>query len=128
LEDSSFRQFIVEVTAEDTFNFMSPQATYFERGCFLRTHNDFHSVNGVQTRKVAFVFGFTKGWDADWGGTFHVLDEAGDIIDSQRPGFNTLILFKVPTIHYVSPVAHYAASRRYAISGWFLHNPQAMGK
>lgn len=118
-----FSSFISEVTGDSTFNFISPQATYFDGGCFLRTHNDFHSVNGVQSRKIAFVFGFTKDWNADWGGTFHVLDGAGNIVYSQCPGFNTLTLFKVPTIHYVSPVALYATQRRYAISGWFINKP-----
>jgi Rps23 Pro-64 3,4-dihydroxylase Tpa1-like proline 4-hydroxylase len=119
-----FTDFISEVTGDNTFNYVSPQATYFDAGCFLRTHNDFHQVNGVQTRKVAFVFGYTKGWAADWGGTFHVLNNEGVIIDSICPGFNNLTLFKVPTIHYVSPVAHYAIQRRYAISGWFMNNPR----
>jgi SM-20-related protein len=91
------------------------QATLYEPGCFLTTHNDFAPGHH---RRAAYVLGFTRRWRFDWGGLLLFRDEEGRVIDGAAPGFNTLDLFSVPQLHAVTSVAPVARAGRYAITGW----------
>lgn len=91
------------------------QATLYEPGCFLTTHNDSMPAHH---RRAAYVFGFTRTWRLDWGGLLLFHDERGRVLDGATPGFNTLDIFSVPQLHSVSSVAPFAQAGRYAITGW----------
>lgn len=104
-----------------------PQATLYEAGHFLTTHDDSNyqrSANDSSTRRFALVFGFTKEWSVDWGGqtNFFPTSNAKSAM-SWFPGFNTLSIFQVPTLHSVSHVAPFAPHGRYSITGWLRDDP-----
>ncbi|MBS0590705.1 MAG: 2OG-Fe(II) oxygenase [Proteobacteria bacterium] len=92
------------------------QATRYLPGHFLRRHNDTSDSN--EDRRYAFVFNLGRDWRADWGGLLQFLDEAGNVIDTFLPAFNSLSLFRVPQWHQVSLVAPWAEQPRYALTGW----------
>lgn len=104
------------LTGVDTIIKVEAQATCYRPGDFLKVHNDFHETDG---REVAYVINLSPRWQADWGGLLTFTDEGGNIQDSFIPHGNSLSLFRVPTHHFVSQVAHYAPANRYAITGWF---------
>lgn len=94
------------------------QATLFSPNHFLAVHNDKHSGMG---RRVAYVLSMcAETWRPDWGGYLNFYNDDGDIITGYRPRFNALNLFAVPQRHNVSFVPPFAATARYAITGWFL--------
>lgn len=109
--------FIRYVTGEMTVNHASAAATCYQPSCFLKQHDDYDPQG---RRKVAHVFGFTRNWQPHWGGLLHIADDDRRVTNVVTPGFNTLVLFKVPTYHFVSQVASYAPENRYSITGWFL--------
>lgn len=94
---------------------LDAQATLYEPGCFLTTHND---LMPSHHRRAAYVMGFTRRWRFDWGGLLVFRDDEGRVIDGAMPGFNTLDLFSVPQLHAVTSVAPFATGGRYAITGW----------
>ena len=57
-------------------DYADAQATRYEPGHFLTSHND--SVEG-KNRLVAYVFNFTPGWHPDWGGNLMFYDEGAAI-------------------------------------------------
>ena len=96
------------------------QAACYSAGHFLSVHDD---AANYQPRRLAYVFGFTKGWQPDWGGYLQFFDQAGDIKAGLLPKFNVLNVFAVPQYHAVSPVSPAAPAARYSITGWFLDGP-----
>ena len=90
------------------------QATYYDKGHFLKQHNDSHTDLG---RRMAYVLSLTENWNPDWGGTLQFVEE-GKVIDTFVPAFNTLTIFEVPQQHYVSMITPYAGSPRFSITGW----------
>jgi hypothetical protein len=113
----------------DNFDNAFAQATQYLGGHYLTRHLDDPSG---ESRKFAFVWGFTRNWDPDWGGLLQFYDAAGQPADALSPGFNTLDLFDVSHVHAVTYVAPFAAGPRLAVSGWFVKgdplNPPARGK
>jgi Rps23 Pro-64 3,4-dihydroxylase Tpa1-like proline 4-hydroxylase len=105
------------ITGDSSFNRLFGQATMYAQGNFLRGHND--EVE-VEDRRFAFVLNLTQDWRPDWGGLLHFINDDMDVIDSFMPHFNSLSLFKVPQWHYVSYVAPYATTERYAVTGWLV--------
>jgi len=105
------------ITGVATLRKADAQATWYRPGHFLTLHDD----GGMprEKRRIAYVLNLTQRWQADWGGLLHFVNEQGDVIDTWRPGFNTLALFRVPIRHTVSCVAPFAAGQRFAIAGWF---------
>ena len=91
------------------------QATRYVGGQFLNRHDDAEDPQ----RLVAFVLGLTREWNPGWGGVLQITDESGDIVDSYVPRFNSMVIFKVPLMHYVSYVAPFALAPRYSLTGWF---------
>jgi Rps23 Pro-64 3,4-dihydroxylase Tpa1-like proline 4-hydroxylase len=108
--------FIRYITNELNINKRNAIATCYQPGCFLKQHND---AAPEENRRVAHVFGFTRGWQAHWGGILHMLDDSENVTNSLLPRFNTLTLFSVPHEHFVSQVANFAPANRYSITGWF---------
>ena len=93
------------------------QATRYEPGDFLTVHTDDQDAHF--TRRVAYVYSLCQGWKPDWGGLLHFHGDAGEIIETYVPEFNTLTLFTVPQAHWVSAVAPFAGAPRHSITGWF---------
>lgn len=116
--DERVLDFVRNLTNDPAIARVQIQATRYLPTHFLRRHND--SGYGDQDRRFAFVFNLSRRWEADWGGLLHFLDGAGRVVDVYVPQFNSLSLFKVPQMHYVSQVAPWAEVPRYAFTGWFM--------
>lgn len=104
-----------QFTGDPRIRRTSAQATCFRPGQFLNRHNDFDAEEG---RLYAYVINLSPHWQPDWGGLLHFLDEHGEVVESLQPHYNSLSLFKVPQMHFVSQVAPYATTARQAITGW----------
>jgi len=107
--------FLRIVTGAEDISFADAQATAYDPGHFLTSHDD---LAPKQMRRVAYVFNLTKMWNVEWGGllTFH--DDGSKVAASLIPAFNALNLFAVPQLHSVSFVTPFAARRRYSVTGW----------
>ena len=105
------------ITGANTFDSAFAQATRYSSGHYLTRHLDDPSG---ESRKFAFVWGFTRKWDPDWGGLLQFYDGVGRPTDALSPGFNTLDLFDVSHVHAVTYVAPFAAGPRLSVSGWFV--------
>jgi hypothetical protein len=105
---------IKAITGGDEINFADLFAARYDPGDYATMHDD-----GLEDRKVAYVYGLTKSWRADWGGLllFHRGDRQIDA--GLVPGFNVFDLFKVPVEHSVSIVAPFASEPRLSLTGWF---------
>lgn len=106
-----------ELTENPSLEFVDTRATRLRAGHFLSRHYD---ADPSGKRCVAYVFGLTKKWHAEWGGQLQFLDPHGQVVESFVPAFNTLSLFTVPQLHSVSMVAPFAGANRYSVTGWFL--------
>jgi len=107
---------IREITGAMDISYADCQATRYQAGQFLTTHND--DLEG-KDRRIAYVFNFTRNWRPDFGGLLLFLDEQGHVEEGYLPLFNSLNLFRIPAHHCVSYVAPFAHGYRYSISGWF---------
>ena len=116
-----FIQLLRSVTGVSNIMGADAQATRYVAGHFLKKHSD--QVTG-QYREIAYVLNLTKGWQADWGGLLHFMDEDGYVTETYMPTFNSLTLFRVPMWHHVSYVSPAATGARYAITGWGLSRPR----
>lgn len=105
------------ITGIATLRKADAQATWYRPGHFLTLHDDGGAPR--EQRRIAYVLNLTQRWQADWGGLLHFANEQGDVIETWRPGFNTMALFRVPIRHTVSCVAPFAGGQRLAITGWF---------
>lgn len=105
------------ITGSNAFDGAFAQATDYRPGHYLTRHLD--DPKG-EHRKFAFVWGFTRTWDPDWGGLLQFFDADGQPTQSVSPGFNTLDLFDVRHVHSVTLVAPYAGNPRQAVSGWYV--------
>ena len=64
-------------------------------------------------RDIALVFYLTKEWSIDFGGAF--VDHAES--KTYVPEFNSIIAFRVPRLHEVTPV--FGKRNRFTCFGWF---------
>jgi len=110
-------QFMRVLTGEPRIMRLDAQATRYQAGQFLRTHNDEHSGEG---RLFAYVINLSRRWQADWGGLLQFVDDEGAVFDTFMPKWNSLSLFRVPVRHTVSTLNPWAEEPRYAITGWML--------
>lgn len=115
LNSEPYLDFARRVTGLNDIVRADAQATRYIPGHFLKNHNDLQENEG---RLAAYVLGFAKDWQADWGGLLHFLDENGQVTDTFIPRFNSLTIFQVPVPHCVSYVAPFARQARYGITGW----------
>lgn len=104
------------VTGRDDIAKADGQLTHYRPGDFIGLHNDVGSEKS--DRLVAYTFGLTRHWRADWGGQLLFHDAAGNVIHGHAPRWNTLTLFDVPRDHSVAPVSAYAQAPRLSVVGW----------
>jgi len=117
LNSKATMEAIRTITDSSSFDNVFAQATDYRPGHYLTRHLD--DPKG-EHRKFAFVWGFTRKWDPDWGGLLQFFGNDGLPTDSLSPGFNTLDLFDVRHVHSVTLVAPWALNPRHAVSGWFV--------
>lgn len=115
LNGDEFLGTIRAITGASDIGFADAQATRFEPGHFLTSHDD--AVEG-KDRRVAYVLNLSPGWRRDWGGALQFFDPEGNVEAAFTPAYNALCLFRIPADHSVGVVAPFAASPRYAITGW----------
>lgn len=118
LVEPSFVQFMRDLTGDQGIIKADAQASRYLPGHFLSTHNDDGS-NVNHSRVAAYTLSLSKNWQNEWGGILHLLDDEKAIQHSLVPEFNTLTVFKVPRMHFVSQVANYCPKPRHSIVGWF---------
>jgi Rps23 Pro-64 3,4-dihydroxylase Tpa1-like proline 4-hydroxylase len=118
LRSEPFLDFARRCTGFDDISFLDAQATRFDAGHFLNTHDD---VAEGKRRRCAYVFNFTPEWRPDWGGYLQLLDENGGIRRGLMPTFNTLNVIAIPQPHNVSMVVPYAPRPRFSVTGWMRH-------
>ena len=117
LNGGEFLDFARWLTGVPGINAVNAQATRYRPGHFLTRHQDEEKNEG---RVFAYVINLTPRWDADWGGLLQFQDDAGDVLDTFAPRWNSLSIFRVPQSHSVSLVTPWAGEDRLAITGWFL--------
>ncbi|WP_444903915.1 2OG-Fe(II) oxygenase [Microbulbifer sp. CnH-101-E] len=110
-----FLSLMRSITGDQSISFADVQATCFDRGHFLKEHDD--GVLG-KNRVAAYVINLTPNWNADWGGILHFNRGEVSAVKGLVPTFNTVNLFKVPQKHSVSYVTPFARGSRYSITGW----------
>jgi Rps23 Pro-64 3,4-dihydroxylase Tpa1-like proline 4-hydroxylase len=113
--------FIRAITDVEDVAFADAQATRYRPGDFLTRHDD--NVQG-KNRRLAYVFGLSQEWRAEWGGLLFFTDAQGEVIDTLIPRFNALSLFAVPQPHSVSFVAPCAPHPRMSVTGWLRNRGQ----
>ena len=104
------------ITGCEQIDFADAQATRYEPGHFLTSHDD--KLPG-KNRVAAYVFNLTHDWLPDWGGNLMFYDEASNVSQVFVPKLNSLSLFQVGNKHAVSLVSPFARRPRLAITGWF---------
>lgn len=115
--DTQFLGFIRALSGDPGLQRVSAQCTRYRPGQYLMPHNDMNIDEG---RRYAFVINLGRAWRPDWGGQLQFLDADGLVLETFLPRWNSLSLFRVPQMHQVTLVAPWAASPRYAITGWWL--------
>lgn len=103
------------VTGDDRIRYLDAQTTRYRPGHFLTSHDD---DKPGQDRLYAYVLGFTRGWRPDWGGLLAFIGPDGHVEEAWTPAFNTLNIFRVPTLHAVTTVSPFAGGERLSITGW----------
>ncbi len=117
LRSAPLMAFAHQLTGDAEINDVYAHATLYTAGNFLKIHQD---VTNTDDRRFAYVFGFTRDWQADMGGLTHFLDDDGNVAETFMPGYNTLTIFSVPVAHLVSQVSPWVGQRRLAVTGWLI--------
>jgi len=116
LNTPDFIAFARYLADDSTIANVSAQGTRYRPGHYLMPHDDTDIAEG---RCFAFVIQLTRDWRPDWGGQLQFLSNDGDVLDTFRPLWNSLCVFRVPQRHQVTLVAPWAARPRHAIAGWW---------
>ena len=116
LNSAAFIGFARELLGRPDIGFCDAQATCFEAGHFLTTHDD---ATAGKNRVAAYVINMTHEWNPNWGGALQFFDEEGNIQQGFTPSFNALNVFLIPQRHAVEYVTPFAAGSRLSITGWF---------
>lgn len=116
LNSKTLLKAISNISGIQNIEFADAQATRYEPGHFLTSHND---IVAGKNRLAAFVFNLTANWHPDWGGNLMFYDENQNVTDVFAPKMNSLSLFAVGTKHAVSLVSPFAGRPRLAVTGWF---------
>ncbi len=109
---------IRRITGLDNIEFADAQATRYEPGHFLTSHDD---NLADKNRLAAFVFNLTHDWLPDWGGNLMFYDEDNNVEQVFVPKLNSLSLFLIGNKHAVSLVSPFAKRPRLSITGWFRY-------
>ncbi|MGD9814401.1 MAG: 2OG-Fe(II) oxygenase family protein [Hyphomonadaceae bacterium] len=88
----------------------------YQRGHYLVRHVD---EGARQERRAAYTIGFSRGWQADWGGLLLFYDDKQDVTQGFVPRFNVLTVFDGMREHAVSSIAPFAPRGRISVAGWF---------
>ena len=104
------------VTGVDRITKADAHACQYNPGHYLTRHID---EGEDRERRAAYVLGFTKGWQPDWGGLLLFLKDNQDIDFGFLPRFNNLTIFDIKYLHTVTQVSSFAAAPRLTITGWF---------
>ncbi|MCY4357471.1 MAG: 2OG-Fe(II) oxygenase [Gammaproteobacteria bacterium] len=110
-----------KITGNDSGKEVSTWASRYDRHHHLSIHMD---ESPGQGRIAAHVLGLSKDWKKEWEGCFAFCNSKGKPVHRVPPRFNTLILFKVPRLHLVTPVKPYAGASRYSLFGWYKSTQQ----
>ncbi len=97
-------------------------ATAYHPGHYLTRHVD-HGED--RERRAAYVLGFSRNWQPDWGGLLLFLSDRQDITEGYLPRFNVLTIFDIKYLHTVTQVSSFAGGVRRSITGWFRDDPAA---
>lgn len=113
---TDFLQFVHVVTGRPLGRLDENLATYYPPGAFLKGHSD-----SLGNRLLTYISYFTRDWQPDWGGNLHMVLNSTGRMETFVPQINQLLLFDVTTqYHFVSKVAEFATSHRYATTGWIV--------
>lgn len=104
------------VTGVDGITKADAHACQYNPGHYLTRHID---EGEDRERRAAYVLGFTRGWQPDWGGLLLFLKDNQDIDFGFLPRFNNLTIFDIKYLHTVTQVSSFAAAPRLTITGWF---------
>ena len=115
LNSDEFLTFARELVGRPDIGFCDAQATCYESGHFLTSHDD--AIAG-KNRVAAYVINMTPEWDHNWGGALQFFDANGNIEQGFTPTFNALNVFLVPQAHAVEYVTPFATGSRFSITGW----------
>ena len=116
LNGPEFLGFARELTGCADIGFCDAQATCYETGHFLTTHDD---ATAGKNRVAAYVINMTHDWNPNWGGALQFFDDEGNIQQGFTPSFNALNVFLIPQRHAVEYVTPFAGGSRLSITGWF---------
>ena len=108
--------FIEQITGRRDIVRADAQYTRYSAGQYLTRHRD--DIEGT-TRRLVYVFGFTRRWHPDWGGLLQFYEDDGAPRDAWVPAFNRLSLFDIRHVHSVSYVTPFAGEARLSLTGWF---------
>lgn len=108
------------VTGVAGINKADAHATAYHPGHYLTRHLDYGED---RERRAAYVLGFARDWQPDWGGLLLFLNEKQDISEGYLPRFNALTIFDIKYLHTVTQVSTFAGGVRRAITGWFRDDP-----
>lgn len=108
------------VTGIPGINKADAHATAYHRGHYLTRHLDYGEDH---ERRCAYVLGFARNWQPDWGGLLLFLNDRQDITEGYLPRFNVLTMFDIKYLHTVTQVSSFAGGVRRAITGWFRDDP-----
>lgn len=104
------------VTGVDGITKADAHACQYSPGHYLTRHVD---EGEDRERRAAYVLGFTKGWQPDWGGLLLFLKDNQDIERGFLPRFNNLTIFDIKYLHTVTQISTFAGAPRLTITGWF---------
>lgn len=114
LSSGPVRELLRTITARPDIDFADLQATSYSPGDFLTAHDDNVAGKG---RVAAYTLGLTPQWRPEWGGLLMIRDRSQQL-QTIIPELNTLTIFHVPLVHWVSEVTRAAALRRFMLTGW----------
>ena len=121
LSSGTVLDLVRDISGAADIAFAEARATRYRPGHFLTIHDDRHEATH---RRVAYTFGLSPVWRAEWGGLLLFHDRAGHVEQGLVPRMNSLNLFAVPQDHSVSLVAPFAPEPRYSVTGWLRAHPE----
>jgi len=116
LNSPEFVGFAQTIIACPSVKLIDAHASNYQRGHYLVRHVD---EGDRQERRAAYTIGFSRGWQADWGGLLLFYDDKQDVTQGFVPRFNMLTVFDGMREHAVSSVSAFAPKPRLSIAGWF---------
>lgn len=117
MSSESHLQTLKDLVKDQSITQIDTQLTGYKSGHFLKRHSD-DGYKAARTRKVAYVLSMSDQWQADWGGLLHLQNDQNQIEQTFVPTYNTMILFTVPTSHFVSQVTNFCPNTRFSLTGW----------